>query len=151
MCQWQWIYSQIIFHSRFNFSSVLQRFIYVVGVIAVPIVVVNKVIPLMPSFRIPHINKTRSMFIQYFNFAILVYIPTIISLCNHMPQFNKTVPSCLLTHTGQQLIKISITNIYVYCIFFGYLRYKVLIYFLCGLSGINSLLAWTTLPYNSDK
>ena len=77
----------------------------------------------MPYFWIPHINKRKIMFIQYFNFEILVYIPTKISLCNHMPQFKNTVrPVVLLAHVGQLLLKLSITDMYAYCIFIEYLR-----------------------------
>ena len=78
----------------------------------------NKVSPSMPLFRIIHINKTNSVFIQYFNFSILVYIPTTISLCNHMSHFNNTVrPVGLLAHMGKLLLKLSITDIYTYGIF----------------------------------
>ena len=42
------------------------------------------------------------MFIEYFNVAILVYIPTTISLCKHMPQFKSTVRHVgLLSQIGQ--------------------------------------------------
>ena len=61
---------------------------------------------------------------------ILVYIPTTISLCNHMSQFKSTLcPVVLLAHVGQLLPKLSITDMYVYCIFVESLRYKVLILF----------------------
>ena len=49
----------------------------------------------------------------------------------------------------QFLLKLSINDLYAHCIYFEYLRYKVLIYFLCGLFGINSLLIWTNFPYKS--
>ena len=111
----------------------------------------NKVSPSIPSFRIPNIINTKSMFIQYLNFAILVYIPTIISLCKHMTQFKNTLRTVvLLEHAGQLLLKIFITDMYAYRIFVESLRYKVLIYFLCGLFGRNNLLILTNLPYNSN-
>ena len=92
------------------------------------------------------------MFIQYFNFEILVYIPTTISLCNHMSQFKSTVrPVGMLAHTGKLLLKLSITDMYEYCIFVEFLHYKVLIFCLCGLFGGNSLLILTNLPYNSNS
>ena len=96
-----------------------------------------------------HILIRQSMFIQYFNFSILVYIPTTISLWNCMPHFKNIVsPVFLLAHVGQLLLTISITDLYEYCIFFEYLCYKVLIFCLCRSFGGNSLLIWTTLPYN---
>ena len=54
------------------------------------------------------------------------------------------------SHVGKSLLKISITDLYAYCIFVEYLRYKVLIYFLCGSFGRNSVLIWTYLPYHSN-
>ena len=152
MCQWKFISIQIIFHSHFNFSFVLQNFIEVVLVVVVSIIVLDEVIPLMISFRIPHINKTKSMFIQYFNFAILVYIPTTIYFCNHMPQFKNTVsPVVMLEHVGKLLLKISIDDMYVYYLFVESLHYKALIFCLCGLFYGNSLLIWTTLRYNPNS
>ena len=69
----------------------------------------------MPSFRITHINNKKSIFIQYFNFEFLFYIPTIISLCNHMPQFRNTLrPVCMLARMGQFSPKLSITDMYEY-------------------------------------
>ena len=50
-----------------------------------------------------------------------------------------------MAHMGQLLLKRSITDFYVYCIFVEYLRYKVLIIYSCGSSGGNSLLILTTL------
>ena len=101
----------------------------------------NYISPLIPLFWIPHINKTKRMFIQYLNVVILVYIPTKISLCNNMPQFKNTVrPFVLLSHMGKFLMKLSTTDIYAYCIFVEYLRYKVLIFCLYGLFVGNSLL-----------
>ena len=98
-------------------------------VVLVPIVVMNKVSPLIPLFWMPNINNTKSMFIRYFNIEILVYIPTKISLCNHIPQFKNIVrPVGLLAHMGKYLLKPSITNIYVYGIFVEFLYYKVLIF-----------------------
>ena len=121
-------------------------------VVIVPIIFVNKLSPLMTSFRIPRINKTKCIFIQYFSFVILVYTPTTISLCNNMPQFKNTVhPVVLLAHVGQLLLKISMTDMYAYCIFFESLRYKVLIFCLCGSFSRNNLLILTTLPYNSNS
>ena len=100
----------------------------------------SKASPSIPSFFIPNIIKIKSMFLQYYNFAILVYIYTIFSLCNHMPQFKNTVrPVFLLSHVGKLLLKISITDIYAYSVFFESLRYKVLIFCLCRLFGGNSL------------
>ena len=76
------------------------------------------------------------MFIQSFNFSILVYIPTTISLWHHIPQFKNTARTVvLLEHVGQLLITLSITDLNVYCIFIESLRYKVLILCLCGLFG----------------
>ena len=49
------------------------------------------------------------------------------------------------------MLEISITDLYAYCILFEYLFYKVLIFCLCGLFGGNSLLIWTTLPYNYNS
>ena len=92
------------------------------------------------------------MFIHYLNFTILVYIPTTISLCNHMPRFKNTVrPVVLLEHVGQFLLKLSITNIYAYCISVEYVHYKVLVFCLCRLFGGNNLLIWTTLQYNYNS
>ena len=92
------------------------------------------------------------MYIQYFNFSFLVYICTIISLCNHMPQFKNTVrPVFMLTHMGKFLLKLSICDTYVHCAFVGFLCYKVLIFCLCGLFGGNSSLILTTFPYNSKS
>ena len=92
------------------------------------------------------------MFIQYLNHAIFVYIPTTISRCDHMPQFKKNVLSVvLLAHVGQLLLKISTTDMYAYCIFVESLRYKVLIFCLCGSFGGNSLLILTTLSYNLNS
>ena len=89
------------------------------------------------------------MFIQSFNFVILVYIPTKILLCRHMPQFKENLcPAVMLAHVRQLLIQIYINDIYVYCTFVESLHYKVLIFCLCGLFGVNSLLILTTLPYN---
>ena len=120
--------------------------------VVVPIIVMNKISPSMPSFLIPHINNTNTMFIQYFNFEILVYNPTTISLCNHMSQFKNTErPVVLLSHEGKLLLKLSITDMYAYWIFVEYLRYKVLTFCLCGLFGRNRLLIWTTLPYNYNS
>ena len=102
-------------------------------VVVVPIFVVNKASPPMPQFQITHINKTKSMFLQYFKFSILVYIPTKISLCNHMPQFENNVhPVVMLEHVGKSLLTLYITYMYAYWIFVEYLRYKVLIYFCAG-------------------
>ena len=50
----------------------------------------------------------------------------------------------------QLLLKLGINYFYAYCIFVEYLRYKVLIYCLYELFGGNSLLIWTTLPYDSN-
>ena len=112
----------------------------------------NKVSPSIPSFQIQHTNMKKSMFLQYFNFAISVYIPSTISLCNHMPQFNNTVrPVVLSEHVGKFLLKLSITDIFVYCIFVDSLRYKVLIFCLCGLFSRYGLLVLTTLTYNSNS
>ena len=135
----------------FQFFIRTKNFIWVVLVVFVPIVFVNKISPPMPPFRVPRINKTKSMFIQYFNFAISVIIPTTISLCNNMPQFKNTVhPVGTLAHMGQLLLKLSIPDMYSHCIFVESLRYKVLI-FLCKLFGRNSLFILTTLPYNSNS
>ena len=82
----------------------------------------------------------------------MVYIPTTISLWNHMPQFKKTVrPVVLLEHMGQFLFKLSIADLYAHCIFVKSLRYKVLIFRFCGLFGGNRLLIWTTLRDNSNS
>ena len=71
-------------------------------VVVVSIFFMNKVSPSMPSFWIPHIIKTKRMFIHYFNFAVLVYTPTTNSLCNHTPQFKNNVrPVGLLVHMWQ--------------------------------------------------
>ena len=87
----------------------------------------------MPSFWITHINKTKNIFIQYFNFEILVYIPTTISHCNYTPQFKNNVCSIgMLAHMRQELLKLYITDLYEYCIFVEYLRYKVLLFFCAG-------------------
>ena len=91
------------------------------------------------------------MFIQSFNFSILAYISTTISLWNHILQFKNTVrPVIFLAHLGKLLLKISINYLYVYSIFVEYLRYKVLIFCLCRSFGGNSLLILTTLPYDSN-
>ena len=82
----------------------------------------NKVSPSMRSFRIPRTHKIKSVFTQYLSFATFVYIPTTVSLCNHIPQFNNNVrPVGILTHMDQWLIKIYITDMYVYFIFAGFL------------------------------
>ena len=52
---------------------------------------------------------------------------------------------------GQSLLKLSIIDFYVYFIFVEYLHYKVLILYLCGLFGGNSLLILTTLLYNYNS
>ena len=99
----------------FQFCICTKKVIKLVLVVVVPIIVVNEVRPFMPLFWIPHINNTNSMFIQYLNFEILVYIPTTISLCNHMSQFKITVcPVVLLSHVGKLLLKMSITDMYAY-------------------------------------
>ena len=51
----------------------------------------------------------------------------------------------------QLLLKLSITDLYAYCIFFESLRYKVLIFCLCGSLGGNSLLMLTTFSYNINS
>ena len=51
----------------------------------------------------------------------------------------------------QFLLKLSITEFYAYCIFIESLCYKVIVYWLCGWFGGNSLLVLTTLPYNSNS
>ena len=92
------------------------------------------------------------MFIHNFNFSILVYISATISLWNYVPQFEKTVcPVVLLANVGKLLLKLSITDLNVNCIFVWYLRDKVFIFCLCGLLGGNSLLILTHLTYNSNS
>ena len=69
-----------------------------------------------------------------------------------MPQFKNTVrPVVMSAHVGKILLKLSITDMYAYCIFVEPLRYKVLIFCLYGLFGRNSLLMLTTLPYNPNS
>ena len=100
-----------------------QKFVQIVLVVFLPIFVVKKLIPLMPSFRIPRINKTKSFFIQYSNFVILVYITATISFCNLVPQFKNTVyPVVMLSHVGKFLLKITFTDMYEYCMFVESLR-----------------------------
>ena len=69
LCQWQWISGKIIFYSHLIFAFVLKNVGPVVLVVVLPIVIVNKVSLSIPSFRIPHIIKTKSMFIQFCNFG----------------------------------------------------------------------------------
>ena len=52
---------------------------------------------------------------------------------------------------GQSLIKVSITDLYAYCIFVEFLGYKLLIFCFCILFGGNSLLILSTLTYNSNS
>ena len=63
----------------------------------------------------------------------MIYIPTPISLWNHVSQFNNTVrPVVLLAHVEKLLLKIFITYFYVYCIYVESLCDKVLIFFCLG-------------------
>ena len=48
------------------------------------------------------------------------------------------------------LLKLFITDLYMYCILVEYLCYKVLLFCLYGSFGRNSLLIWTNFPYNSN-
>ena len=50
-----------------------------------------------------------------------------------MSQFMNTVrPVVLLENMGKLLLKVSITDMYEYCIFLESLRYKVLLFFCVG-------------------
>ena len=69
-----------------------------------------------------------------------------------MKQFKNTVrPVVLSAQVVKLLLKISITDLFAYCIFIGYLSYKFLIFCVCWLFGVNILSIWTTLPYYSNS
>ena len=51
----------------------------------------------------------------------------------------------------QLLLKLSINNLYMYCIFVESLRYKVLMFYLGGSFGENSLMILSTLSYNMNS
>ena len=63
------------------------------------------------------------MFIQSLKISILVYIPTAISLLNHMQQFRNILsPVVMLAHVMPLLLKLSITDLHEYWIFVESLR-----------------------------
>ena len=111
----------------------------------------NRVSSSMPSLWIPNVNKSKHVY-TVFQFSNFGYIPTKVTLWNHVPQFKNTArPVALLAHMRKFLLKMSITDFYVDFIFVEYLSDKVLIFCLCGSFGGNSLLIWTNLTYDSNS